>query len=234
MGLKAKVEAILFLNSNPLSAPDIANQANADVDAVRIALSQLVQDYEEREDSGLMIDTHEGYSLQVREDYETLSQGILEIALKTGCLRTLSVIALKEPIYQAELVDMRGGGAYEHIKELIEMGLARKIKEGHKHVLRTTPMFHEYFRMTDNGIELQTILKKHSDRIRFTRAADAAEDGESVPDGSISRSEPGVQNVDDGIEDVITASGEAELSELNQVAKLISEELSEVAVEHAL
>ncbi len=200
MGLKAKIEAILFLNSNPLSAPDIASQANADLDMVRIALSQLVQDYEEREESGLMIDTHEGYSLQVREDYETLSQGILEIALKTGCLRTLSVIALKEPIYQADLVDMRGGGAYEHIKELVEMGLARKIKEGHKHILRTTPMFHEYFRMTDNGIELQTILKKHSDRVRFTRAADS----------------------------------ETEPSELNQVAKLIAEELGVEAEPHAV
>ena len=82
MGLKAKIEAILFLNSNPLTAPDIAAQAHADLEMVRIALSQLVQDYEEREDCGLMIDTSSGYLLQVREDYENLSQDILEIELE--------------------------------------------------------------------------------------------------------------------------------------------------------
>ncbi len=179
MGLKAKIEAILFLNSNPLTAPDIAAQAHADLEMVRIALSQLVQDYEEREDCGLMIDTSSGYLLQVREDYENLSQDILEIELKTGCLRTLSVIALKEPIQQAQLVDMRGGGAYDHIKELIEMGLVKKLRDGHKYILRTTPMFHEYFRMTDNGIELQTMLKKHSERVRFTRREDLVEEAET-------------------------------------------------------
>lgn len=256
MGLRAKIEAILFLHAKPLTAPDLATQANADLDDVRAALSQLVQDYESREDSGIAIDTSDGYMMVVKEDYENLSQDILEIELKTGCLRTLSVVAMKEPIYQAELVEMRGGGAYEHIKELVDMGLVKKYNEGHKHVLRTTPLFKEYFRLTDNGIELQTVLKKHGDKIKFTRGA---EDSEIEPDGSSLQAEgEAIHNNADmdrhaaiAVRDDsdVVASGDSkiepdgsilcsqpkeELSELKQLANQISEELSEVAVEHAL
>lgn len=171
--LKAKVEALLFLNSKQLSAAELARQANADIDDVRAALSQLVQDYESREDSGLIIDTLDGYSMQVRDDYEDLSQDILEIELKTGCLRTLSVIALKDPAYQADIVQMRGGGAYEHIKELQEMGLIKRKREAHKNVLVTTKMFHDFFKLTDNGIELKDLLKKDSSQVRFSRGMDS-------------------------------------------------------------
>jgi len=228
MGLKAKIEAILFLNAKPLSAPELAAHANADLDDVRAALTQLVQDYESRYDSGIAIDTSEGYLMVVKEDYENLSQDILEIELKTGCLRTLSVIAMKEPVYQAELVEMRGGGAYEHIKELTDMGLVKKFNEGHKHVLKTTPLFKEFFRLTDNGLELQSVLKKHGDRIKFTRGA---EEGEA-PGSSLQAEAEVVDVIASAAKQSI--SGEADLSELAKVANEISEELGAEVEANAL
>ncbi len=159
MSLRTKVEAILFLSDKPLGAGAIAIQAGADINEVRAALTQLMQEYESRE-TGIRINAEDGYLMQVKEEFENLSQQLLPLEVRTGCLRTLSAIALQEPVYQKEIIEMRGGGAYEHIKELIEMGLVKRRREGFTNVLSTTKLFGEYFDLSDNGTELQHTLKE--------------------------------------------------------------------------
>lgn len=161
MSLKARVEALLFLVDEPISALEIAQRVNADINDVREKLMQLLQEYEERE-TGLHINTEDGYIMQVQDQYEDMMNDVLPLEVKTGCLRTLSAIALKEPMFQADLVAMRGGGAYEHIKELIEIGLIVKRREGTKNVLRTTPKFTKFFKLNAGGIQLQDLLKDKS------------------------------------------------------------------------
>jgi segregation and condensation protein B len=156
--LKAKIEAILFLSEKPRSADSIAEQAEADLNLVKQCLNQLVQEYENR-DGGLVIDCSQGYCMQISDNFESLTENILPIELRTAVLRTLSTIALKEPLYQKDLVDLRGGGIYDHVKELISIGLVKRTKEGHSHVLHTTKFFAENFKLSQNGLELQKILK---------------------------------------------------------------------------
>ncbi|MDD9898677.1 MAG: SMC-Scp complex subunit ScpB [Candidatus Melainabacteria bacterium] len=159
--LKSKIEAILFLSEKPRGVESIADQAEADPDLVRDALIQLVQEYEAR-DGGIVIDTTDGYCMQISDQFESLTENILPIELRTAVLRTLSTIALKEPLLQSDLVKIRGGGVYEHVKELASMGLVKKTKEGHSHVIHTTKFFQENFKLSQNGIELQTVLKSAS------------------------------------------------------------------------
>lgn len=161
--IKSKVEAVLFLTEKPVTAFEIAIKAELDVEDVRKVLPQLIQEYESR-DTSLYISTDEGYILQVKEEFSFITEEILPLEIKTGVLRTLSAIALREPAYQPDVVDMRGGGAYLHIHELIDMGLITKKKEGSTNVLRTTPLFSKYFKLSDNGLELQDILKATSSR----------------------------------------------------------------------
>lgn len=156
--LKAKIEAILFLSEKPRGVESIADQAEADPDLVRDALIQLVQEYEAR-DGGIIIDTTDGYCMQISDQFESLTENILPIELRTAVLRTLSTIALKEPMLQSDLVKIRGGGVYEHVKELTSMGLVKRTKEGHSHVVHTTKYFQENFKLSQNGIELQNVLK---------------------------------------------------------------------------
>ena len=42
---------------------------------------------------------------------------MLPVNLSTATLRTLATIALKKRILQSDLVDLRGSGVYDHIKE---------------------------------------------------------------------------------------------------------------------
>jgi segregation and condensation protein B len=159
--LRSRIEAILFLSDKPRTAESIAQQCEADTDLVKQALSQLVQDYEDR-DGGIVIDCTHGYCMQIADEFEDLTEDILPIELRTAVLRTLSTIALKEPMLQSDLMQIRGGGIYEHVKELVELGLVKKSKEGNSHVLHTTKFFSENFKLSQNGLELQTILKKAS------------------------------------------------------------------------
>ncbi len=166
MNLKNQIEALLFLTDEPIHAQVIAQRVNVDINEVRQALSQLMQDYETR-DGGLCIESYDGYILNVKAQYDTLVEEFLPLDIKTGCLRTLSAIALKEPVAQADLVKMRGGGAYEQIKELLEMELiTRKRENGHSFVLKTTKLFHDYFKLSGSGIELQDFLKGKSRRFK--------------------------------------------------------------------
>ena len=159
--LKGRVEAILFLSDKPRGADSLAKQANADIDMVRQVLAELVQDYDERH-GGITIDCTNGYCMQIADQYEDLTEDILPIALRTAVLRTLSTIALKEPMLQKDLVTIRGGGVYEHVKELSDMGLVKKTKDGHQNVLHTTKFFTENFKLSQNGLELKNVLMKAS------------------------------------------------------------------------
>jgi segregation and condensation protein B len=167
--LKARLEAILFLSEKPRTTESLAQQCNTDTDLIIQALTSLVQDYEDR-DGGIVIDCTHGYCMQIADEFEDLTDDILPIELRTAVLRTLSTIALKEPIMQSDLMQIRGGGIYEHVKELVDLGLVKKTKDGNSHVIHTTKFFSENFKLSQNGLELQTVLKKASPRdVEFVR-----------------------------------------------------------------
>jgi segregation and condensation protein B len=62
-------------------------------------------------------------------------------------LRTLATIALKKRILQSDLVDLRGAGAYDHIKELLAQDFIerRRQSEGRSYWLTLTEKFHRTF-----------------------------------------------------------------------------------------
>lgn len=206
--LKAKIEAILFLSEKPMSAASIADQAgNDDIDLISQCLNQLMQEYEDRE-SGIVIDCANGYCMQIRDDFEELTQDILPIEIRTAVLRTLSTIALKEPILQRDLVEIRGGGVYEHVKELIDMGLVKKTKDGNSNILHTSKFFTENFKLSQNGIELQKVLKKAAPgEVEFIRpsALHVAEDEDSNSITEDSEKIEEIQNAIQEKEDLISS-----------------------------
>src|SRR5262249_4389702 len=129
MSLKAKIEAILFLTDRPIRAQAIARILNADVQEVRQGVLELIHDYEER-DGGLEILNDDGYHFQVREQYSSLMDEFLPIEMSAALIRTLSAIAIKQPIAQSEIIRIRGAGAYEHIRDLVAKELVGKKDDG--------------------------------------------------------------------------------------------------------
>ena len=159
--LKSRIEAVLFTTAKALSAKEIAEILETDTEAVEEALLDLIMDYSSR-DGALEIDDENGYILQVKEEHMDIVEKLCPVELKPAVLRTLSVIALKEPIRQSALKDMRGSNAYEHVQELLEKGLISRTKDknGRSYNLKTTPKFAEYFKLKGDTKALAKMKKK--------------------------------------------------------------------------
>ncbi|MBW4493574.1 MAG: SMC-Scp complex subunit ScpB [Oscillatoria princeps RMCB-10] len=161
--LASKIEAILYLKGKPLSMSDIAEYAGCDKKAARVALIELMSDYAHRDSALEVVETPAGYCLQLRDSFQELVQTLIPVDLGLGALRTLAAIALKGPLAQADLVDLRGSGAYQHVQELLEQGFVRRRRQtdGRSYWLQVTDKFHQYFQIDrlPKQLELQLPLK---------------------------------------------------------------------------
>ena len=158
MSLKARIEAVLFITAQALEVKDIAEILKEDEAVVEEALLDLIMDYSARE-GALEIDDENGYILQVKEEYMDIVEQLCPVELKPAVLKTLTVIALKEPIRQSYLKELRSN-AYEHVQELLKMGLIsrHRDKNGRSFNLKTTPKFKEYFKLKGDAKTLAKII----------------------------------------------------------------------------
>lgn len=181
MSLKAKIESVLFLTEKPVRAQAIARIVNEDVQIVRQAILELIRDYENRE-GALEIADDDGYIIQVKDQYSSIIDEFLPMELPLALLRTLSAIALKQPVAQAEIIKIRGAGAYDHIKELLAREMINKKEDGRSPLLTTTKQFQDYFRLTQDAKSLRTELRK-SDKKKAQEEDGTAFDATPAEDG---------------------------------------------------
>jgi segregation and condensation protein B len=147
--LASKIEAILYLKAQPLPIPRIAEYAQTDRDAVEECLVELMASYADRDSALEVVETSEGYCLQLRESFHSLVQTLIPVDLGVGALRTLAAIALTGNMSQTDLIELRGSGAYDHVKELVELGFVRKKRqsEGRSYWLQVSDKFYQYFQV---------------------------------------------------------------------------------------
>ena len=158
MELKSRIEAVLFVTGKAVTIEEIAKILEEDEQKTENAMLELIYDYSSR-DGALEIDDENGYIIQVKEEYSDITNKLCPVDITPAVLKTLTVIALKEPIRQSDLKELRGANAYEHIKELVEKGLIsrHKDKNGRSYNLKTTQKFLEYFKIKGNAEILSKI-----------------------------------------------------------------------------
>jgi segregation and condensation protein B len=149
MRLASKIEAILYLKAQPLTLAKIAEYAKCDRDEAEDGIIELMADYAHRDSALEIVETPEGYCLQLREPFQDLVQTLIPVDLGVGALRTLAAIALKGSITQTDLVELRGSGAYHHVQELVQLGFVRKRRQsdGRSYWLQVTDKFYQYFQV---------------------------------------------------------------------------------------
>jgi segregation and condensation protein B len=202
--LKSHIEALLFLTDKPLKAAVIARTLNQDVQAIRQAMLELIHDYEER-NGALEIADEDGYMMQVKDEYSDLVNELAPFEMPTALVRTLSAIALKQPVTQADVIKIRGAGAYDHIKELEIRELIHRKEDGRSPVLTTTKKFQEYFRLSKDGQGWRqelgpTKAKDEADNKGDNAGDDKGEDARSIQLDVFDASPdaPGNNDSDDG------------------------------------
>lgn len=156
--LKSKIEAVLFVTGRAVELKEIAQILECEEEAVEEAMLSLIMDYSSR-DGALEIDDESGYIIQVKEEYTDIVEKLCPVDISNAVLKTLTVIALKEPIRQSVLKDFRGASAYEHIKELLDKGLISRKRDanGKSYNIKTTPKFAEYFKIKGNSENLSKL-----------------------------------------------------------------------------
>jgi len=162
--LATKIEAIFYIKGRPLSLEEIVdylNQASesakisqSDRDQIEDALIELMNDYAHRDSALEIVETEAGYSLQLKTEYQNLLQELVPAELGKGALRTLAAVALRNPILQTELIDLRGSSAYQQVAELVQLGFIRKREQadGRSYWLEVTNKFHQYFEINNLAI----------------------------------------------------------------------------------
>lgn len=169
--LKSKIEAVLFLTGKAVTLKEIAEILKTDEAQVEDEMLALIMDYSSR-DGALEIDDENGYILQVKNEYMDIVEKLCPVDISNAVLKTLTVIALKEPIRQSELKEFRGANAYEHVQELVDKGLVSKKrdKNGRSYNLKTTPKFEEYFKIKGNSERLSKLeLDKLSEILELNK-----------------------------------------------------------------
>ena len=120
---KAVIEAALFAAGRTLTPKELAEISGLSLQMAEEAARELALEYAGRS-SGIEIRSiGEGYSMQVRP---ILAGRVLSFApreIEAPLIRTLAIIAYKQPIKQSELVEIRGNKSYEHVKELEKRGI---------------------------------------------------------------------------------------------------------------
>jgi len=147
LSLPARIEAILYLKGKPLSLGDLAEIAGINRDEAEMGLITLMADYAHRDTALEIRQEGQRYSLQLRDGLGGLVQNLLPVDLSTAALRTLATIALKKRILQSDLVELRGSGAYDHIKELLAQNFIERKRqsEGRSYWLTLSEKFHRTF-----------------------------------------------------------------------------------------
>ncbi len=145
--LSQTIEAILYLKAKPLTVAQIAEYASCDKDAAEEGLIKLMGDYAHREGALEIAETENGYSLQLRQPFKPLLDELIPLDIGLGALRTLAAIAMRGPVSQTDLVDLRGSGAYGHVHDLVDQGFVRRRRQsdGRSFWLQVTEKFYQRF-----------------------------------------------------------------------------------------
>ena len=149
--LVTKVEAVLYLKGRPITKKILSEITNSDVNSIIKALGELKEKYSNSKSAIELNEANNSYCLELKSTLNEFVEDLLPSELRTSELRTLATIAIKKKILQSDLIILRGSGAYDHIKELIEKKLVikRKQKDGRSYWLSLSEKFFQTFAVSN-------------------------------------------------------------------------------------
>lgn len=160
MNKKALLEAALFVSDKPLSLDRLSNIVGGSEDEIKQMTEQMQQELANNDRGIELVETPEGYELRPKLEYR---EKIVKLApfsdLSDGMMRTLSIVAVKQPIKQSVIVKYQGNKAYGYIADLESKGLVKTEKAGRTKIVTTTPNFENYFGKSSEEIKRE--LAKH-------------------------------------------------------------------------
>ncbi|MHA1636537.1 MAG: SMC-Scp complex subunit ScpB [Candidatus Thorarchaeota archaeon] len=155
------IEAALYATGRAMTLQELAELIGKAESTTKKLLEELGFTYSKREGALEVVGLpRERYVLQLKPELTPRVGKLIPGGLMSfSSLQTLVFIALKQPIIQSELVNQRGTHCYDHIKELVEKKFVEAIPEGRSKLLKTTPLFADYFGLDPDKIRMKAQLK---------------------------------------------------------------------------
>ena len=162
----ALCEAILFLESEPLTVKVLSNKAQLSEEVVEKCIENLQEKYVS-EDSGIELSmVTGGWCITPKKEYwEVLKEfygSKRDGKLSKSAMETLSIIAYSQPITRAEIESLRGVG----VDNMIRVG--RKDAPGRPTQFGTTKEFLKLFRLNSIA-ELPKLDENEEERFELAR-----------------------------------------------------------------
>jgi segregation and condensation protein B len=177
-GLKAILEAIVYVLDEPMPASQIAQALDRPLDEVEAMLKQLAEETA-RANRGVFIrEVAGGYQMATKPEHHEVIRTFVKnlkqpLKLSQAALETLAVIAYKQPITMPEILEIRGVQGGGVVKTLIDRKLVttagRKNVIGKPILYKTTKEFLTQFGLNELA-ELPTL--KEFEEIRRQSMAD--------------------------------------------------------------
>ena len=139
------VEAELFSANKPVTVTELQVVSGLDARTVRSALGKLTDEYNEGEGAIEIAKMGPRYAMQVKKDYATPAGRLADLKVPKDVLKTASLVAYYQPVLQSKMYDLVGAKIYDHVKELVELGLVRAKPKRKSIELTTTKKFIETF-----------------------------------------------------------------------------------------
>ena len=162
------IEAALFMSTQPVSLEEVARITGLESPKKAFVLIEdFAREFNKSNSALEIVVTHDNkYCMQVKNKYMAkVSHLAVTTDFSKAVLRTLAIVAYKQPIRQSIVVKMRGNKAYDHVNALAEEGFVTKVKESNTYSLETTKKFEEYFGPPVKNIVGQLAPVSHQQRL---------------------------------------------------------------------
>jgi segregation and condensation protein B len=159
MNKKALLEAALFISDKPLNLEKISSLLRASSEEANSLIKKLQEELEKQDRGIELVKTPEGFELRLKAGYREAVASLAPFAdLSDGMMRTLAIIAVKQPIKQSVIVKYQGNKTYGYVVSLEQKGLIKTEKFKRTKLITTTPGFEKYF--GKSAKEMKKILKE--------------------------------------------------------------------------
>ena len=156
---KNQVEASLYVAGRPLSIEELSTKLEISKKETEELVNEIAFNYLDRSTAIVINRVGEKYQMGIKSEYvEKVSKFAKGGAIAEKYLRTLTIIALKQPILKSLLIKIRGSGAYEHVKYLLDQEFVSAVKKGRSYELTTTEKYAEMFGLPKNIEEMKRVM----------------------------------------------------------------------------
>ena len=150
--LKNKIEAVIFISESPVKPKELANFFNEDVNKIKNILIEIVNEWENKENSIKIEEIAGGFQFRTKEEFKEI---LIEYVnkkpykLSRAGLEVVGIIAKQQPVTKIEIDKIRGVDSVGAINVLLERELIEVVGEkdvpGRPYLYSTTDLFLEVF-----------------------------------------------------------------------------------------